>query len=442
MALGMLIGPHASVDACHTIAAMQAVLGCSQHDIEQLQSLVIQCLSNNPESGYERTWSTIIHANIFWREILAGHRRRGFPRSADSPRSDSQLPADFHTSVEAVKDHMFRTGMSELGKTTARQGDVAAEKLAAKRKWNQDRDQDDEEPQQVRKTKKEEKQPANAPSLPLQAAQTNDDGRPCERHSPNGTTKMTPELPTYLQTTQGQHAADEVSQIGRMPVDEGSARCSEVPTLASPVTLLDGRPRNLGTLDPPSKHTVMQAMEAFLESEMTAHVKQAKIDAEIKGKLDERERDLKKRESLVAEWSATSALKDAEQEKKLAAVETKHNEMLSQEGKFLAERQQLSELKIALATQEQKLATHEKKLSAQAKRQASQEDLLRKKASDLQSRAVKADQDEKMKQKSDMTAKLKQERQLAKEKATWESEMTKRIQAELMERMKRALHGQ
>ncbi|KJY02280.1 hypothetical protein TI39_contig70g00012 [Zymoseptoria brevis] len=367
MALNTLIGPHANIGGNYTTLTMHALLGCTENEIKRLVVLVVGHVWETPPCSFQQTWSLIGQSSNFWAEAFAG-RLRG-------PR----LPDDFHSRVEEVQRHLYDEAVAKKAAwQSASTGDVVAEQVQAKRRQIEDRDRDDDEPELVKRVKVEEDEPY------LISSQT-------------------------VETPTENPAATHMSRTwddDNVECDGGPVPAPHLPPTETPASLT-------GTIGNQTKHTIMQAMEIFLESELKARVEEARTQSR-----HETELELQDKAKILAE----------------------------RELKLRSQEEQLSGLKDTLALQEKALAAQEKKLAAQAKNQASQEKCLAGEVSiqetaklALEAQEVEADNEREKQQMADRMAKMQRDSDQVKEKAQWESEMTERIRQELTEGMKRAL---
>ncbi|SMR53331.1 unnamed protein product [Zymoseptoria tritici ST99CH_3D1] len=154
-----------------TFARMKKLLCCEDRHIRRLEVAVRKYIKDYaarhslPPTSRE-TWQAIVRSDGVINALLAG------PLSTNG----SQLPDNFYQDVEEMKKHLYLSVLQEGQPAISKGRGCSAQKPEAKKRWDSERDQDDDEPSPVKKMKTEVETPIEAqrtpPASPSAAAQS------------------------------------------------------------------------------------------------------------------------------------------------------------------------------------------------------------------------------------------------------------------------------
>jgi hypothetical protein len=154
---------HRNPDGSYNAAGLQHVLGCTEGDIKRLESAVKAQLKNREPGSYlfEEIWTEIEKFSPFFEDVLSGPAGGSMSSRLHLDRVKSVKWTIFNNEVRglAAKRQLRRAGgqqadqarYEEISKAWREKGKAGVEEQAAKRPWNGDYDEDDEEPTPVKK---------------------------------------------------------------------------------------------------------------------------------------------------------------------------------------------------------------------------------------------------------------------------------------------------
>ncbi|EGP87021.1 uncharacterized protein MYCGRDRAFT_92972 [Zymoseptoria tritici IPO323] len=144
-----------------TFARMKKLLCCEDRHIRRLEVAVRKYIKDYaarhslPPTSRE-TWQAIVRSDGVINALLAG------PLSTNG----SQLPDNFYQDVEEMKKHLYLSVLQEGQPAISKGRGCSAQKPEAKKRWDSERDQDDDEPSPVKKMKTESAHTAEAQKQP------------------------------------------------------------------------------------------------------------------------------------------------------------------------------------------------------------------------------------------------------------------------------------